>query len=49
MGWVEKRAEPWPSAGPRLGASIGLTHSLVGIRRSTLMKRGAFREPRPTK
>ena len=28
MGWVDRCAEPWPSARPRLGPSIGLTHYL---------------------
>ena len=42
-------SEPWPNAGPRLGALIGLTHSVFGVRRFLLVKPAVFREPRPTK
>jgi len=26
MGWVDRRAEPWPGGGLQLGSPIGLTH-----------------------
>jgi len=50
MGWVDRRAEPCPSAGPRLGALLDLTHyrDLVFVG-SALMKRAVFQEPRPSK
>src|SRR5215475_10338836 len=49
MGWVEERAEPWRSAGPRLGASTGLIHHVGWCRSVSSVKLAAFREPRPTK
>ena len=41
-------AEPWRSAVPRLGASFGITRSSYWYLPVSLVKRGAYREPRPT-
>jgi len=48
-GWVGKRAEPWHSAGPRLGESIGLIRYSNRYPSVSLVKPAVFWEPRPTK
>jgi len=44
----EKRAEPWFSAGPRLGAFLGVTNSSNDHCPLLRWDRKAVREPRPT-
>ena len=46
--WNETRAEPWTSAGPRLGTSIGLATRLLGQNLILRENRKIAREPRPT-
>jgi len=46
---VPKSAEPWWSAGSRLGAFNGATHYILWVCRFALVKHVFFREPRPTK
>ena len=47
LGLKSRRAVVY--RGPRLGASIGLTHSSLSVMRCALIIRRAIREPRPTK
>jgi len=46
--YAKRRAEPWSCAGSRLGARFGPTRHVNCVRRFTLMKVLASREPRPT-
>jgi len=46
--WAETRAEPLISAGPRLGASIGLATRLLAKNLIFRWNRKNAREPRPT-
>ena len=46
--WDEPRAEPWTSAAPRLGASIGLAGRLLAHNLVLRENHKVAREPRPT-